>query len=258
MKSRYDSFVDFIHFLENSMNRKCFFGLMVFAVFIFNATPENSESSSDLQFEQGVLTASTYVDKPVFNAAVSQPWFIFTGGPSTGKTSVLNELKKRGHYVVAEAATDTIQKGLDSGVQAPWLEADFQIKISTLHAQREQQALQSGASRVFFDRGPLDSLCYMLFYGKQDTRNQVVDLINQGFKIGRYQAIVFFFDDLGFCENNEIRHEDQIEAQALAKQFIADYESLGFTIVRVAVASIEDRAAFIENTCALAQTSGVQ
>ena len=64
------------------------------------------------------VNAANYIKKPLLDSALSQRWFIFTGGPSTRKTSVLNELKKRGHSVIAEAATDTIQAGLDSGMTA--------------------------------------------------------------------------------------------------------------------------------------------
>jgi predicted ATPase len=89
----------------------------------------------------------------------------------------------------------------------------------------------------------------MLFYGKEYGRSQSVEFVDQGFSAGRYQGTVFFFDDLGFCENNEIRHEHQAKAQALAQRFSTDYESLGFTVVTVAVASIEERATFIEQKC---------
>jgi len=89
----------------------------------------------------------------------------------------------------------------------------------------------------------------MLFYEKEYGRSQVVQLVDQGFSTGRYKGTVFFFDDFGFCENNEIWHEHQAEAQALAQRFITDYESLGFAAARVAVASIEEQATFIEQKC---------
>jgi len=80
-----------------------------------DSLPVNNDTSPK---ESLPVNAANYIKKPLFDSASSQRWFIFTGGPSTGKTSVLNELKKRGHSVIAEAATDTIQAGLDSGMTA--------------------------------------------------------------------------------------------------------------------------------------------
>ena len=36
-------------------------------------------------------------------------FFIFTGGPGSGKTSVLNELNKRGYFIVPEVAREIIK-----------------------------------------------------------------------------------------------------------------------------------------------------
>lgn len=172
-------------------------------------------------------------------------WFILTGGPSTGKTSLLEELKKRGHAVKAEAATDYIRQRIEAGVKEPWLEPDFQLNISLLHASREEEALNEKKEVVFFDRGPVDSLSYCLLL-KKPCEKGIVDLVEKGLSCGAYHPMIFVTQELGIFQNTEVRHEDQDEARRLAERFVKDYASLGFEIVFVPSMSIAERADFIE------------
>lgn len=45
-------------------------------------------------------------------------FFIFTGGPGSGKTSVLNELAQRGYLIVPEVARAIIKQQQDIGGNA--------------------------------------------------------------------------------------------------------------------------------------------
>ena len=42
------------------------------------------------------------------NLIQSPKFYLFTGGPGAGKTTVLNGLKQQGHLVIAEVARDII------------------------------------------------------------------------------------------------------------------------------------------------------
>jgi predicted ATPase len=86
-------------------------------------------------------------------------FFLLTGGPGVGKTTLLEELKRRGEQVVEETHRRIIREQAASGGTAlPWID-----QTAYLHrAAREDiaifEALADVAGRVFFDRGIIDSL----------------------------------------------------------------------------------------------------
>jgi len=55
---------------------------------------------------------------------MSNPWFIITGGPSVGKSSVVEELGKRGHYTSLEVARSYIDGAKAVGITIDQLRRD--------------------------------------------------------------------------------------------------------------------------------------
>lgn len=192
----------------------------------------------------GFVIAKTAAEVLVNRASltVQNPakWYIVIGGPGMGKTSVIEELKKRGHATIQEAATDVILYMQGQGIAQPWVAPDFQTKISLLHAARELIAEQKQKPVVFFDRGPVDSLSYMLFYNSPH-QHRLVDLIENVLARKMYQPTVFYLEELNFCETTEVRHEDLSEAKKLGEKFIEDYASLGFTVIKIPSMSVKHR-----------------
>ena len=45
--------------------------------------------------------------------------FVLTGGPGSGKSSIILELERRGEYVVREAAEDVIRLEQAKGIKNP-------------------------------------------------------------------------------------------------------------------------------------------
>jgi|GEM_PF-379822 len=171
-------------------------------------------------------------------------WYIFTGGPGTGKTCVLKELAARGYPTVAESATDVIAQELEKGEKTPWSEPWFEVRVAALMASRQADLVKAGARIAFFDRGPVDPLSYILWYKKTINR-QAISALDELLLHGSFKPTVFVFQDLGVCENTEIRHETVAEMLQIEDRLIRDYVSLGFNIVKVPSAPIKDRADFI-------------
>ena len=178
------------------------------------------------------------------NKQVPCNWYIFTGGPGTGKTCVLQELASRGYVTVPEAATDIIAQELKDGEIAPWSKVLFEVKVAELMAERQAKLLDLGVEIAFFDRGPVDPLSYILWY-KKPVNNDAVSALNKLLASGNFMPTVFVFQDLGVCENTGIRHESVAEMLQIEDRLVRDYESLGFSILKVPRASIKDRADFI-------------
>ena len=58
--------------------------------------------------------------------------YILTGGPGSGKSSILLELRSRGNTIVREAAEDVIRLEQARGNTKPWELPEFQRKILEL------------------------------------------------------------------------------------------------------------------------------
>src|SRR5258708_6909424 len=84
------------------------------------------------------------------------PFYVITGGPGSGKTTVLAELGRRGHICIPEDARALIQEQVaGTGSALPWSDAPrfaellMQRSISTWN----RFASAPPAASVYFDRG---------------------------------------------------------------------------------------------------------
>ena len=63
--------------------------------------------------------------------------YVLTGGPGSGKSSIILALEMQEEYVIREAAEDYIRLRQAQGQPQPWTEADFQDRILDIQMQRE-------------------------------------------------------------------------------------------------------------------------
>jgi len=56
--------------------------------------------------------------RPTIIPIIKNNYILFTGGPGSGKTTVLSELSKQGHLIVREVARDIIKTQLSIGSDA--------------------------------------------------------------------------------------------------------------------------------------------
>lgn len=190
-------------------------------------------------------TAADLLSARVQSTTDGQPhWYIITGGPGTGKSSVINELAKRGHGTVEESATTVIAQELARGEKTPWSESWFEGKVAELMHQRQEAVRNDTRSYVFFDRGPVDPISYVLWY-KKPLQQPVINKLNGLLVGGKFKPVVFLLEDLGFCENTEIRSENLKQLSELQERLHTDYTSLGFEAIIVPRGSIQQRADFI-------------
>ena len=161
--------------------------------------------------------------------------YILTGGPGSGKSSILLELEARGEHIIREASEDVIKRYQSRGIKKPWEKPDFQKEILKLQIQRESR-IDKNIERVFVDRGIPDGLAY----AKQGT-DTYAEIRGE---IRHYDGI-FLIENLGQTETNEIRREDQEEALELELKLKEIYLSEGYSIMKIPVDSVEDRANLI-------------
>lgn len=91
-------------------------------------------------------------------------FYIITGGPGVGKTTVIDELQHVGFLTIREEARRIIKEQLTVGGDGvPWKDKTLYARLM-LNASAmtfEEITNTERVEPVFFDRGLLDVVCYM-------------------------------------------------------------------------------------------------
>jgi predicted ATPase len=167
-------------------------------------------------------------------------WYVITGGPATGKTTLLAELEKLGHAIVPEAARAVIDEALARGTTVRELRADekrFQEDVA-----RMKQSIEHTLDRdalTFFDRGMHDTLAYMRHYSYA-VDEWIVDLM----QAAHYKK-VFLLDQLPDYEQDYARTEDGDFRTNIHSLLHNAYTEYGMKPIIVPAMSLKKRLQFI-------------
>jgi len=164
--------------------------------------------------------------------------YVITGGPCSGKTSLLEELGKRRYKIIKETAKEVIQEEISKGVADPWHAKDFQEKITALQVKAEA-AIPAGNSIAFLDRGLPDGLAYCKFRNQKVPRNLI-----EALKKCDYEKI-FFLQQLPKYEQAKCRSETEEEAKQIGELVKQAYAQLDYDIIEVPPLGIKERADFV-------------
>lgn len=150
--------------------------------------------------------------------------FVITGSPSSGKTTIVNILKKIGFSVVPETARNVILSRKSRGLDNNESSIDLQLDILKQQLAYEDTVVAKDIP-IFFDRGIPDALSYLKILGA------FPNLISRESLINRYDKI-FFLESLPI-ENDGIRETNPEKVQMLNQALREVYEDLGYTLVNV-------------------------
>lgn len=172
-------------------------------------------------------------------------YFILTGGPGSGKTSVLNELACRGFLTVPEVAREIIQTQHTKGGKA--LHTGDRIAFRDLmleHSITGYEKMQEEEHAIFFDRGIVD----LYGYSKAFCGELSLDVVNATAKY-RYNQTVFIFPPWReiYVQNKERKQgfEEAIFTYNVLKKAYSDCD---YYVVEMPKISIRKRIDFILKT----------
>lgn len=158
-----------------------------------------------------------------------------TGGPHSGKTTLLAELAARGFTTVPEAALGVIEElvaELGRDQARAWRLThvpQFQERIAQRQLQLEYAARQESAAAVFCDRGLVDGLAYMRLVGAPPT-----PFVNAAVQSSRYDVIVLCEICLPFKSRVETgRTSDLQRAREIEASLVATYREFGYELLRL-------------------------
>lgn len=162
---------------------------------------------------------------------------VLTGGPSVGKTTVLEILSSRGYTVVPESARMTIEEERLKDSDA--LPSKNREKFQKLVAERqlELEAKASGEI-VFLDRSLIDGYAYCTL------DNVPIPSIIKEIGKGRYDKI-FFLETLGIYVEDGVRSRSLENAEKIHARIKETYEEFGYEPIVVPVLPPEERADYI-------------
>ncbi len=159
--------------------------------------------------------------------------YILTGGPGTGKSSLILALEQLGEYTIREAAEDHIKLRQANGIKEPWREPDFQDRILDLQLRREER-IPKETERAFIDRGRPDGLAYAQS-GTATYERILKESRNKGY------TIIFLVETLGTTEKTETRRENHEEATRLSDKLEEIYTRLGYKPIRIKTGTVQER-----------------
>lgn len=168
-------------------------------------------------------------------------WYVITGAPCSGKTTIIQLLERAGYKVIYEAARVYIDREIKKGRSLKEIRKNefvFQRKVLDFKIQAEKKL--NPKEIVFLDRGIPDTIAYYkLLSIPADKKLESIA------KRSWYKKI-FFFEKLDY-EKDYARTETEEEIKKLEKLLLDIYKKLNLSIIKVPVMKIEDRLNFILN-----------
>jgi predicted ATPase len=170
---------------------------------------------------------------------------VLIGGPGTGKTTVINELIKRGYYCMCEVSRDVILKAKKEGIDQLFLTEPLLFSKILLEGREEQynKAHNLKEEIVFFDRGIPDVHAYMDYFN-----TTYPDYFIKKSNSHKYTKIFHFspWKEIHVTDNE--RYESFEESVKIDAFLITAYSELGYELINVPFGAIEERANFIINS----------
>ena len=162
-------------------------------------------------------------------------WYVITGAPCSGKTSVIHELARRGYSVVHEVARAYIEAKLAAGLSLDQIRGDalgFERRLLEEKVAIEKKL--GTRDTIFFDRAIPDSIAYFQLSGFDPS--EPVALSGQK----RYRKI-FLLERLP-ARKDTVRKENDRTASTIEKLLINCYRDLGYPLIRIPVSTPSGRA----------------
>ncbi|PCJ94991.1 MAG: ATPase [Flavobacteriaceae bacterium] len=174
---------------------------------------------------------------------------VITGGPGTGKTSIINKLEELGFYCFHEIIRSMTLKAKEEGnpdtfISNPlaFVTDPFEFNKQLLNGRLEQykKGEEINAESIFYDRATPDVLAYMNHfnqpYGKDFMETCKSHRYDTIFLLPPWEAI--------YISDNE-RLESFEEALLIHNRLEKIYTDLGYTVIEVPIGKVSERIQFI-------------
>ncbi|EZH83876.1 ATPase [Ectopseudomonas composti] len=176
------------------------------------------------------------------------PFHVLTGGPGSGKSSLLTTLAQAGHSTCEEAGRAIIrEQQAIGGSGLPWRDPNLfaeRMLAWELKAHRQAQKMKGP---VFFDRSLVDIIGYLRL-----NDLPVSEHLLRAVRQLRYQSPVLLLPHWPQIYRNDAeRRQDALEAERTCAVMREVYAEAGYQLLEVPTASLAQRRNFVLQCCAL-------
>lgn len=176
----------------------------------------------------------------------SDRFFVLTGGPGSGKTTLVSALAKAGHATSVEAGRGIIRdQAAIGGTALPWHEPALFAELMLSWEMRSHAIAMATSGPVWFDRGVPDVIGYACLVGLPVPAHFASAA--QEFRYNRRVFILPHWPEI-FTQDSE-RKQDDDEAMRTHAAMVESYTACGYDLVEVPRAPVEERLAFVLERC---------
>lgn len=170
---------------------------------------------------------------------------VITGGPGSGKTTIIEELAKMGYDIVPEISRQITLEAKQQGIDQLFLTDPLLFSNKLLEGRIEQFRLANGCNspNLFYDRGIPDISAYMDY-----MQTHYPYSFHEACEYYRYDTIFLLppWESI-YIQDNE-RYESYEQARLLYEFLYRKYADLRYNIFNVPEGTSLERAKFILET----------
>lgn len=169
--------------------------------------------------------------------------FVVTGGPGSGKTSLVEALAEAGFATMPEAGRAIIrdQHAIGGGA-LPWADRSAFAEAMLTWEMRSYREAEGRAAPVIFDRGVPDVIGYLRLSGLPVPAHAL--RAAQVFRYARRVFLAPFWPEI--FEQDAERRQDLGEAEATFAAMAEVYGSLGYHLITLPKGSVLERMRFVQ------------
>lgn len=168
--------------------------------------------------------------------------FVITGGPGSGKTTLIKALERAGYARSVEAGRGIIQDQAAIGGRAlPWCDPQAFAEMMLCWEMRSHHIAQRQTGPVFFDRGVPDVIGYLRMLGLPVPAH--MEKAAQTFRYNRQIFITPPWPEI-FIQDKE-RKQRFDEAERTYEAMVAAYTASGYELVTVPHGPVAQRLLFV-------------
>lgn len=174
---------------------------------------------------------------------MSGPLVVISGSSGGGKSTLIEELARRGHSVVPEAGRQLVreQQSISSPV-TPRSELFGHLLLSRSMYLYTQAATSGITGPTFFDRSIVEPIAYWYSLGQLEPH------LERAISVYRYATDVFMTPPWPeiFRKDQERQHSFDPEQREYARLMVA-FEAFGYRLIELPKVSVSERADFVES-----------
>ncbi|NNK86934.1 MAG: ATP-binding protein [Flavobacteriaceae bacterium] len=166
---------------------------------------------------------------------------VITGGPGTGKTSIINELLKRNYACLEEISRQVTLEAKQQGIDQLFLSNPLLFSDKLLEGRRKQfYEAGENSGLVFLDRGIPDILAYLDFVDQSYPDHYV-----RACKTHIYDHVFVLAPWLEIYTKDNERYESFEQAAKIHDQLLETYSKYDYRLHDVPFGNVKERTDFI-------------